>query len=93
MHSPANSGALLASTDLETPVSGSGMVLRVREGNRKMGRVAQESRASGRAGLRIGEEAGAQTEAASSRHRASSWKHLGRPAFLPASVPLDRLRS
>jgi hypothetical protein len=54
-----------------------------------MGRVARHSRAWGLAGLRTGEETGAQRKARTGRPQSRNWKRHGRPIFLPASVPLD----
>jgi hypothetical protein len=57
-----------------------------------MGRDALQGRREGSAGTYVGEATGSRGIAARSRHRALAWKLLGRPACLPAPIPLDPIR-
>jgi hypothetical protein len=79
--------------DPDATASEKGTALNVREGTRKMGRVALEGQAGGNAGRFTGSQAGPQDSmswgVSRSRHHALAWKPLGRPACLPAAIPLD----
>jgi hypothetical protein len=74
--------------DPETIVSGEGGLLSIREGIATMGGQARSGRQRKGAGNSFGTGTGLAGFAARNRHPTLSWKMVGRPAYLPASVPL-----